>query len=140
MSHSLWVKFMWNKYVKGTLFILNDPPSSATRYWRDIQDFVFKAIEVSRWDIGKGDVTFFLKIWLGQDCLCDTLPMTVGIEFLSLREAFLLNFQLEDFSQQHISQVEDLSKSILLTEKEDKKIWSLNNSGIFSVKSYYLMK
>lgn len=74
-SESQWADFMWNKYIKGTPVILNDPPSISTRYWRDIWDCVFEAIEVSRWEIGRGDVSFFFENWLCHGCLCDSLPM-----------------------------------------------------------------
>lgn len=61
-------------------------------------------------------------------------------ELLSLREVTHINYQLEDFSPDQISQVKEMAVLIHLSKEDDKRIWPFTDSKNFSLKSYYKLK
>ena len=99
--------------------------------------------------VGKGDRTSFWE----DDRLVDTsfsqkFPRLFSVSLnrnISVRDAFSRGFASLRFRRAMVgvlgeqwSQLQQLLAGIVLTEEEDRLVWKLTDSGIFSVKSFYL--
>jgi hypothetical protein len=131
-------------------------PSNSSTWWKDLRGIESNTIspnwvsKVLKRKIGNGDnSSFWLVNWIGGMDLCEKFPRlyslseqkevaiseVVGVGFV--RSALIWRRRLFDWEEGLVEQLENLLRNVTLSLDCDKRVWSLEVDGVFSVKSAY---
>ncbi|XP_042952307.1 uncharacterized protein LOC122289402 [Carya illinoinensis] len=136
VEDSLWSHFFRAKYLRQNHISLVDR-GKGTRFWRMVASCIPEVLNLSKWKIKNGNISFWFDKWLDEGPLCNLVPMGDS-PILQVTELKMENgwdvVKLHDIVGEELAGkvLEVLCKS---REGVDVLIWTASKDGKFSTKS-----
>lgn len=136
-SNSKWVEFMRCRHPRNQYPSNSKLPNSTTKVWRSIWKCLANLADLSNWEVGQGNITFFYENWTGEGCILWKLG--IELNYITLKEVKEQDFKIQGINQDHRESLKAKCTLVSIGGVEDVRIWPFDNSGIFTAKSYYEM-
>ncbi|XP_042939531.1 uncharacterized protein LOC122274569 [Carya illinoinensis] len=136
VEDSLWSNFFRAKYVRQNHISLVER-GKGTRFWRMVASCMPDVLNLSKWKIKNGNISFWFDKWLDEGPLCNLVPMGDSPSLL-VTECKMENGW--DAAKLHGTLGAELTEKVLevLSKSRagsDVLVWTASNDGKFSTKS-----
>ncbi|OVA04930.1 Ribonuclease H domain [Macleaya cordata] len=137
VNNSIWASFIRGKYSIDIINLAGYvPPRTASKFWKECTKLISVLVENSAWEVGHGNINFWLENWSNAGILAEMLPGTLHSTSISLREVIEVDFNIPGLTDASTLHMHNLYES-RLSAGSDKRLWAWTSNGIFSVKSAF---
>ncbi|XP_042980090.1 uncharacterized protein LOC122310271 [Carya illinoinensis] len=134
-TNSLWSRFFKAKYIKQNhVFVVN--PNKGSSFWKMVIRSIPDVIEHSKWKPRRGDISFWLDKWIGDEPLAVSVPIVAPK--IKIHECYKESGWDRDFLCQLVGtqKAQDIVDTFCsLMDGDDRLIWVEKEDGNFSSKS-----